>query len=172
MKKWLLIFCLAAVGIILNVLVNFINKEESPKIKISMEGSIFKEIQFIQKKNENIKFELFSQEAMMSDDGKVINLRNLMMFFPEKEFTVKAKSGFYYLESGDILLRDEIEGVSKNYKIYGTEAYWDAKNRTLHSEKPLKLVGNKLTIEGNEGTASADLIELKRGVRAIVYSKK
>ncbi len=172
MRKWLLIFCASAVCIVLIVLVGLMNKEESPKIKISMEGSIFKEIQFIQKKNSYVKFELFSQEAMISDDGKVITLSNLTMIFPEKEFTVKAKNGFYYSESGDILLKDEIEGISKNYKVYGTEAYWDAKSRTLHSEKPLKLVGNKITIEGNEGAASADLIELKKGVKAIVHSKK
>ncbi|MGC8938838.1 MAG: hypothetical protein ACP5KH_07650, partial [Thermodesulfovibrio sp.] len=63
-------------------------------------------------------------------------------------------------------------GFSKDYKIYGTEAYWSAKDKTLYSDNPLKIEGNRFIIEGNSGKASENLIELKKGVKAIVYSKK
>lgn len=169
MKKIILIFA-AVTALVL--IFEYMDKESPLKVKVSMEGSFFKDAEFIQKKDGQLKLKLSSKEAFMSDDGKLMSLKDLTMFFPEKEFTVKAQKGFYYPDSGDLFLSDGIEGFSKDYKVYGTEAYWSAKDRTLYSDKPLKIEGSRFLIEGNSGKAQADLIELKKGVKAIVYAKK
>lgn len=171
MKKLLLIFSITAFVAVLLVIIDYMEKEPVIKMSVAMEGSQFKNAQFIQKKNAQVKMSVASEEAFISDDGKFIELKSLTMFFPEKNFTVKAKRGFYYTESGDFILSEEITGSSEDFKIYATEAYWDAKNNTLYSEKPLKIEGNKFYIEGNTGKANAELIELKKGVMAIVYPK-
>ncbi|GAB5047112.1 LPS export ABC transporter periplasmic protein LptC [Thermodesulfovibrio sp. TK110] len=172
MKKLVLVFAGIIIVIILLVVLNYLERESSVKVKVSMEGSFFRDAQFIQKKDGQLKLQLFSKEALMSDDGKLMDLRELTMFFPEKNFTVKAKKGFYWTESGDLILSEGIEGISKDYKIYGTEAYYSAKDKTLYSDNPLKIEGSRFLIEGNSGKASENLIELKKGVTAIVYSKK
>lgn len=172
MRKFLLILSILSIGIILIIIFNYLEKDESVKLKISMESSVFKEVNFIQKKETQQKFKFYAQEAFMSEDGKILDLNNLTMIFPEKEFEVIAKKGVYYTETGDVYLSKEIEGVSKDYKIYGSEAFWNGKERFLYSEKPIKIVGNKFSIEGNAGIATADFIELKKGVTAIVYFKK
>ncbi|WP_353683610.1 LPS export ABC transporter periplasmic protein LptC [Thermodesulfovibrio sp. 3907-1M] len=172
MKKLVLVFAGIIIVVILLVVLDYLDKEHPVKVKVSMEGSFFKDAQFIQKKDGQLKLQLFSKEALMSDDGKLMDLRELTMFFPEKNLTVKARKGFYWIESGDLILSEWIEGFSKEYKIYGTEAYWSAKDKTLYSDNPLKIEGNRFIIEGNSGKASENLIELKKGVTAIVYSKK
>lgn len=172
MKKIILIFVAIVAIVILVVTLDYMDKESQIKIKVSMEGSFFKDAQFIQKKDGQVKMQLSSKEAFMSDDGKLMEMRYLTMFFPEKDFTVKSQKGIYYPESGDLILSENIEGLSKDYKVYGTEAYWNAKDKTLYSDKPLKIVSSRFSIEGSSGKASADLIELKKGVVAIVYSKK
>lgn len=172
MKKIILIFAVIVVIAILLITLDYMDKESQIKVRVSMEGAFFKDAEFVQKKDGQMKLQLFSREAFMSDDGKFMDMKYLTMFFPEKEFTVKSQRGFYYPESGDLILTEGIEGLSKDYKVYGTEAYWSAKDKTLYSEKPLKVVSSKFSIEGSSGKASADLIELKKGVVAIVYSKK
>lgn len=171
MKKFVLIFIALVFMVVLFAILGYMDKESQIKVRVSMEGSFFKDAEFIQKKDGQVKLQLSSREAFMSDDGKLMEMKYLTMFFPEKEFTVKSQKGFYYTESGDLLLTEGIEGFSKDYKVYGTEAYWNAKDKTLYSEKPLKIVSNRFSIEGSSGKASADLIELKKGVVAIVYSK-
>lgn len=168
MRKFLLIFITAFIAVVL-VIIDYMEKEPIIKTHVSMEGSAFKNAQFVQKKNAQLKMSIISEEAFISDDGKFIELKSLTMFFPEKNFTVKAKKGFYYTESGNFILSEEIAGFSKDFKIYATEAYWDAKDNTLYSEKPLKIEGSRFYIEGNTGKANAELIELKKGVMAIVY---
>lgn len=172
MKKLLLVVASLIVVITLVSVLDYLDRESPVKVKVSMEGSFFKDAQFIQKKDGQLKLQLFSQQAFMSDDGKLMELQGLTMFFPEKNFTVKARKGFYWTESGDLILSEGIEGISKDYKIYGSEAYWIAKDKTLYSDNPLKIEGSRFIIEGNSGKASENLIELKKGVKAIVYSKK
>uniref|UniRef100_A0A7C4AJ50 LPS export ABC transporter periplasmic protein LptC n=1 Tax=Thermodesulfovibrio aggregans TaxID=86166 RepID=A0A7C4AJ50_9BACT len=171
MKRSVLIFAILVLGGILLMIIDYIEKETPIKMRVSVEGSVFKNAQFIQKKNNQLKLSVTSEEAFISDDGKLIELKSLKMFFPEKEFTVKAKKGFYYTESGDFILSEEITGFSKDCTVYGTEAYWNAKDNTLYSEKPLKIEGKRFYIEGNTGRANAELIELKKGVMAVVYPK-
>lgn len=171
MKKIISIFIsLIFVGLLF-ISLSYMDKESQTKVMMSMEGSFFKEAEFIQKRDGQVKLHLSSKEVFMSDDGKLIEMKYITIFFPEKEFTVKSKKGFYYTESGNLILTEGIEGFSKDYKVYGTEAYWNAKDKTLYSEKPLKIVSNKFSIEGSSGKASADLIELRKGVVAVVYSK-
>ncbi|MCS7215699.1 MAG: LPS export ABC transporter periplasmic protein LptC [Thermodesulfovibrio sp.] len=172
MKKLILISFAFFIIVALLVSLDYFEKESQVTVKVSMEGSFFRDTEFIQKREGQLKLKLSSKEAFMSDDGKLMDMRYLTILFPEKEFTVKSKRGLYYPESGDLFLTDGIEGFLKDYKVYGSEAYWSAKDKTLYSEKPLKIVSNRFSIEGNSGKANADLIELKKGVVAIVYSKK
>jgi len=172
MRNFFFVLTIAVLGIAIFLIVNYMDKDSQVKVKISMEGSVFKDVAFIQKKDGQIKLKLASAEAFMSDDGKLLELNYPVMFFPDKEVTVKAHKGYYYPETGELFLREAIEGLSKDYKILGTEFYWNSKDKTLYSEKPLRIEGKRFTIEGNSGRATADLIELKKGVRAIVYSKK
>lgn len=172
MKKFFFVLAIVVFGIVITLIINDIDKDSHVKVKMSMEGSVFKNVSFIQKKEGQLKLKISSQEAFMDEEGKLIELNYPVMFFPEKEVSVKAYKGYYYPESGDLFLKDNIEGSSKDYKIFGTEIYWNSKDKTLYSEKPLRIEGKKFTIEGNAGRATSDLIELKKGVRAIVYSKK
>ncbi len=171
MKKAIFISVILICLVILNFILDYMDKESPLKTKISMESSFFREIEFIQKREGNLKLKLYSQEAKMLEDGKILELGYITMFFPEREFTVKAKKGTYYIETGDIVLKEEIEGFSKDYTILGTEATWIGKDKTLYSDKPLKIKNERFVIEGNAGIARADLIELKKGVTAVVYSK-
>ncbi|MEN2986459.1 MAG: hypothetical protein ABDH16_07385, partial [Thermodesulfovibrionaceae bacterium] len=64
-----------------------------------------------------------------------------------------------------------IEAQGKNFKVYAEEAYWNPQDKTIYSEKPLKIETKKFTIEGNSGKANANLIELNKGVKAVVHIK-
>lgn len=172
MKKVLFILLLLISSVGIFFIIGLLDKEESVKVKLSMEASVFKDVYFMQKKDGDLKLKLYAKEALMNEDAKTLELKSLSMFFPEKEFTVKAKKGIYSTDSGDILLREEVEGYSKDLTVYGSEAQWNGKEKMLISDKPLKIQGNRFIIEGNAGIAKADLIELREGVRAIVYSKK
>lgn len=172
MRKFLLIIFGILTILFLAITIDYMERESPIKAKTLMEGSFFKDTEFIQKKDGVLKIQVSSTEAFMSDDGKLIEMRYLTIFFPERDFTVKSQKGIYYLDSGDLILTEAVEGIAKDYKVYGSEAYWSAKDKTLYSEKPLKIVGSSFSIEGNSGKANANLIELKKGVVAIVYSKK
>ncbi|MCS7164551.1 MAG: LPS export ABC transporter periplasmic protein LptC [Thermodesulfovibrio sp.] len=172
MRKFLLIIFGILTILFLAITIDYMERESPIKAKTLMEGSFFKDTEFIQKKDGVLKIQVSSTETFMSDDGKLIEMRYLTIFFPERDFTVKSRKGIYYLDSGDLILTEAVEGIAKDYKVYGSEAYWSAKDKTLYSEKPLKIVGSSFSIEGNSGKANANLIELKKGVVAIVYSKK
>jgi hypothetical protein len=137
-----------------------------------MEGSTFRDIQFIQKREGQIKLNINSNEAFLCEEGKIIELKELTIVLPDRNFKVLAQKGLYHLETGDFSLMENIEGFAKNFKILATEANWDSKSKVLSSEKPIIIEGKKITIHGNSGKANESFIELKQGVKAIVYSTK
>lgn len=160
------------VTIVIVLAIEYLHKESQVKLKVSMESFFFKEAEFIQRKDGQLKMKVSSEEVFISEDGKSMSLHQLTMFFPEKDFTIKAKKGVYCPDLGDLFLSEGIEGFSKDFRIYGVEAYWSGKHKTLYSEKPLKIEGGRFSIEGGSGKATADLIELKKGVKAVVYSEE
>lgn len=169
-KKFILITLITA-GVISLILL-FENMEKEPQIKLNLEGgvSVFKNAKFIQKKDGKVIIEINSEEAVLNNNNQM-SLQNITMFFPEKEFTVKAQRGIYYTDSSEFLLNGWIEVDGKNFKIYGQQAYWSPKDRTIYSDKPLKIETKRFIVEGNSGKANANLIELDKGVRAVVYVK-
>ncbi len=170
MKKSILFLVLLV--ILLFIILSHIEQETPIKVKIGIEGSTFKDLEFIQKREGQIKLNLYSKEAFLYDEGKLMELKELTIFIPERDFKVFAQKGFYHLETGDFSLREMIEGITKNFKILASEANWDSKSKVLYSEKPIKIEGKKFKIEGGSGKADESLIELKKGVKAIVYSSK
>lgn len=141
------------------------------KFKLSLEGSLFKDTYFVQKKDGEVKLAIKSSETFISDDGKFMELKGVLIDFPEKNFKISAQKAEYYPESGDLYLKGGIEGTSDQIKITATEAHWKGSEKTLYSENPLIITGKNFSITGNGGKAKADLIELNKGVKAVVYSK-
>lgn len=170
MKKSILFLVL--LFILSFVILSHMEQETPVKFKIGIEGSTFKDLRFIQKREGQIKLNLYSKEAFLYDEGKLMELKELTIFIPERDFKVFAQKGFYNLETGNFSLREMIEGITKDLKILAIEADWDSKSKVLYSEKPIKIEGKKFKIEGGSGKADESLIELKKGVRAIVYSSK
>lgn len=170
MKKT--IFFLVLLIILLIIILSYMEQEAPIKVKLGMEGSTFRDLQFIQKREGQVKLNLHSKEAFLYDEGKLMDLKEISIFIPDRDFKVFAQKGLYYIETGDFSLREMIEGVTKNFKILASEANWDSKNKVLYSEKPIKIEGKKFAIEGGSGKANESLIELKQGVKAIVYSSK
>ncbi|MCX7988989.1 MAG: LPS export ABC transporter periplasmic protein LptC [Thermodesulfovibrio sp.] len=170
MKKT--IFFLILVVILFFIIFSYMEQDSPIKVKVGIEGSTFHDVQFLQKREGQIKLNLSSKEAFLYDEGKLMELKDLTIFLPERDFKVFAQRGFYYMETGDFTLIEMVEGITKNLKILAKEANWDAKNKLLYTEKPIKIEGKSFTIEGNSGNANENLIELKKGVRAIVYSSK
>jgi|GEM_PF-562999 LPS export ABC transporter protein LptC len=166
-----LIIAMILVSAIVILLVSDVEKESSVKVKISMEGSTFKNAKYIQKKDNQVKLILNTKETFMSDDGKLMELREVSIYFPEKNFTVNATKGYYYPDKGDFILTESVEGISKDFKVIATEVFYSGKDKMLYSEKPLQIRGKNFIIDGNSGKATSDLIELKKGVNAIVYPK-
>ncbi len=166
------IFLLVFIIALLFFIFSSMDRELPLRVKMGLEGSTFKELQLIQKKEGHIKLVLNSKEAFLYGGGQLVELRDLAIQIPEREFKVFAKKGLYNLETGDFSLREMIEGISKNFKILAEEANWDSKNRILLSEKPIIIEGKRFTIEGNAGKANESLIELKKGVKAIVQTTK
>lgn len=170
MKKT--IFFLILLVILLFIIFSYMEQDSPIKVKVGIEGSTFKDVQFVQKRDGQIKLNLYSKEVLLYDEGKLMELKELTIFLPERDFRVFAQKGFFYMETGNFSLMEEVEGTTKNLKILAKEANWDAKNKLLYSEKPIKIEGKAFIIEGNSGNANENLIELKKGVRAIVYSSK
>ncbi len=170
MKKniFLLVFIIA----LLFVIFSSMERESPLKVKVGLEGSTFRELQLTQKREGHIKLVLNSKEALLHRGGQLVELRDLTILIPEREFKVFAQKGLYNLETGDFSLREMIEGISKNFKIRTEEANWDYKNKILLSEKPIRIEGKRFTIEGNAGKANESLIELKKGVKAIVHTTR
>lgn len=169
-RKIILSFFLVAITIL--IIYSFEEDENQIKMKLLLEGSTFKDTYFVQKKDGEVRVILQAAETFIADDGKLMELKDIIMNFPEKDFKVTARKGYYYQETGDLYLKEGIEGNSKDITIVGTEAYWKRNENTLYSEKPLTIIGRNFSIEGNSGKAKADLIELNKGVKAVVYSKK
>jgi len=170
--KFILIIVISLFSAVVILLISNMEKESSIKVKISTEGSIFKDAQYIQKKDNQVKLLLNAKETIMSEDGKIMKLKEVSIFFPEKNFTVNAIKGYYYPDKGDFTLIENVEGISKDFKVIATEVFYSGKDKTLYSEKPLQIRGKNFIIDGNSGKATSNLIELKKGVNAIVYPKK
>lgn len=166
------IFFLLLIGILLILIFSHMDQESLIKVRIGLERSTFRDLEFIQKRGGQIKINLYSKEAFLYDDGKLMELRELTIFLPERDFKIFALKGIYHTETGDFSLMEMIEGITKNLKILAQEAIWDSQNKVLYSEKPIKIEGKNFTIEGNFGSANENLIELKKGVKAIVYISK
>lgn len=154
------------------VILSHMEQETPAKFKIGIDGSTFKDLQFIQKREGQLKLNLYSKEAFLYDGGKQMELKELTIFIPDRDFKVFAQKAFYNLETGNFSLREMIEGTTKDLKIFTIEANWDSKNKVLYSEKPIKIESKKFKVEGGSGKADESLIELKKGVKAIVYSSK
>lgn len=159
------------IAFVVSVIYYLEDEDNQFKLKLSLEGSLFKDTYFVQKKDGEVKLALKSSETFISDDGKFMELKGVLIDFPEKNFKVSAQKAHYYPELGDLYLKEGIEGSSDQIKITGTEAYWKGSEKTLYSENPLIITGKNFSITGNSGKAKADLIELNKGVKAIVYSK-
>lgn len=170
MRKF--IFFIFFIIFVLVIVINYLEQDSPPKIKISIEGSTFKNVKFTQKKGGQINLNVYSEEIFMSEDGQFMELREINIHFPEGDFKVLAQRGSYYLRDGKLHLKEKIEANIKNLVISTEEAQWDLNNKLILSEKPIKIESKNFIIEGNAGKANQDLIELKRGVKATVYVKK
>lgn len=168
-KKFLLLFLFSALFIV----VFYFSEQDAPvKVKIATEGSMLKDVQFMQKKDGMIKLNVHAKNAFLQEDQRTLKLEQLMIFIPERDFKVTANLGYYDIESGNLTLLENVEGLGRNFKLKTSEASWDSKEKSLFSDKPIIVEGKKFTIEANAGIANENLIELKKGVRAFVYLKK
>ena len=156
-KQW----PLAGIGILMAVVIFFMhgaeeggdNKEERVE-PLAGEGLKLKNIHFTEDSSESeVKWELFAKEVKFSQN------RQFLTFW---DFTLKLKSrdkpgvalvgrrGDYNKESGEITLREGLQGETENgFSMTAEHLLYNQQKGTIHSEKPVRIFGPSISVSGN-----------------------
>lgn len=158
--------------VVVSLVIYLSDDEDSlERVKVSTKGSLLRDTILIQKRDGELRFELKAKETIISEDGRLIEMKDVQLNFHERDLRVTAKEAHYFQDSGDLNFSGGIVGTSKELTLTATDAHWRAHERTLYSDRAITIEGKGFFIVGNSGKAKGDSIELNRGVKAIVFIK-
>lgn len=168
MKK--LVFLLVA-GVLLGIVALYINQERQPQVKVVVaERSEMDDLNIVNRQDGVVKWSLLAKKAIYLTD-KEVQLRDLTITFPDKDFSMKADEGFYNTESRNFRIDTPITATAKNYDIQAKAMFWDGAKNQLVANDRVQIVGRGFTIEGDNLVATADKATLQKNVRAVFHGK-
>jgi hypothetical protein len=168
MKK---LFFLLVAGLLLGIVAFYMNQEREPQIKVVVaERSEMDDLTIVNHQDGAIKWSLLAKKAVYLTD-KDVQLRDLTITFPEKEFSMKSEEGFYNTESRNFRIDTPVTATAKSYDIQAKSMFWDGSKNQLVAHDRVYIVGRGFTIEGDNLVATADKATLQKNVRAVFHGK-
>ncbi len=132
------------------------------------DGSYMEGVHIEQKKGGMLKWRMTAEKATHLNNDK-IRLENVMIHFPEKDFTLSTKEALYSLNNRNLEIPGEIKAHARGYDIEGKNLRWDAVSSSLQAEGGIVIKGKGFLIEGEHLKASQDKAELNKNVKAVFY---
>lgn len=167
--KW--VWLLLAGGILFGIVGYFFNQERDirPKVVVA-ERSEMDDLSIVNRQDGEIKWTLLAKKAVYITE-KDVQLRDLTITFPGKDFSMKADEGFYNTESRNFRIDTPITATAKSYDIQAKSMSWDGAQNRLVAPDRVFIVGKGFTIEGDDLVATASRAQLQKNVKAVFHGK-
>lgn len=168
MKK--ILFGLASL-FLFAVLALYMNQDRDIKAGLDLgASSSMDDIRITQKKSGVVSWILDAKKAVFVSETDV-KLAGLRIEFPEKELTLTSDGGLYDIENRDLKIDGNISASTKNYDILASTLSWDSSKNEVVSDRKVRIVGKKFTVEGDNLAACGNKAKLSRNVRAVFDGK-
>lgn len=99
------------------------------------------------------KWELKAKEGRFFDKSQIVALRDVLLKLDSRDdtsFTIKGNEGDYCRESGEIVLRGDVQGRSTNgYQIETSLLIYRHKEESVETDRPIRVIGPFFQVKGD-----------------------
>ena len=166
MNRAVILFLFSAI-----LLVLIIYLEPSPynyRIRGFLGNSVMKKIQIIKVKKDRTLWWAKIKEATFGKDEHIARLKQISLYWPEKNIELIARRGIYNLSSGKIRLEDAIKGYRGDMEIQTDSLRYNPKKQLLYTKDGITIRGKGFTITGNEASIKdGKKLEIKGNVKSV-----
>ncbi len=164
MTKYLLLPLL----IILSVLFIFQHPFHTEKIGFYHENSIMKNIKIKKISKDSIQWVASIKEARFTGNEDTAYLKNISIYYPEKDFTLTSLNGVYNIEKGAINLDNSVRGFSHKLLFRTNRLQYNPEKGIISANKGVIIKGKRITITGNRARLKEkNKLEIEGNVKTI-----
>jgi len=129
--------------------------------------SYMENVTIIHKKENQMQWTGNIKRVLFSGSEKSAKLDGIVLHFPEKNISLRAKSGIYGLEKNMISLEEEVIASNQDYEIKSENLKWDVGEEKMTSESEVIIKARNFTIKADSMNASREgKVSLSGNVKA------
>jgi LPS export ABC transporter protein LptC len=165
---WMLSFILA-----ISILFILTYRGQNVYINPSFQESSMKSLHLINKRDNEIRWELSAPKATIPEDKKRIFLQSPSLIINNSpEIHVTSGNGIYEIEKDNVTLSTPVK-INIKDAIFETDSLtWNSKDELISTDDPVQVKGNNYIINGTGLTAQVtqQKVRILNNVKAIFYN--
>jgi len=131
-------------------------------------NSYAKEIKVFQYGTKGLQWRADVKKAVIEESRKKILLDNIVIFYPEREFVVRAEKGTYDIKNMTVHLQGRIKGITEGFKIEANNMRYIPQDRILYAKGDVIVKAKYFIINAQEGfIRESHIFEIRGKVRTL-----
>lgn len=160
------ILMVAGVFVVLNY------SDTDVKVHPSFQTSSMKDLHLIRKENNEVKWELSANEAIIPEEKENVYLREISLKINKSpEVYLTSGTGSYVIENENITLNNPVELHMQDKKFITHSLTWSSKDELITTGDPVQFTGENFVINGTGLAAEIKKqnVTITNNVKAIFY---
>jgi LPS export ABC transporter protein LptC len=163
---------IASILVVTGIIVVFNYSDTDVKIHPSFQTSSMKNLLLIRKDNNEVKWELSADEAIIPEKKENIYLRAVSLKINKSpEVYLTSGTGSYSVENEHITLNNPVELHMQDKKFITHSLTWSSKDELITTRDPVQFTGENFVINGTglEAQIKQQNVTITNNVKAIFY---
>ncbi len=107
------------------------------------------DVTIINKSKNTTKWSATVKKVLFADDENSADLKNVTLYFNEKDISLNSDSGIYDFKNSKIDLYGKVTALEKDYKLKSDKLSWDIKNEIMDIDSEVRIDGQNFTIRAD-----------------------
>ncbi len=138
------------------------------KLKGYLDKSVMKDIEIRRIFNSKTQWWARIKEASFTEDEQIALLKDITLYWPEKNLYLNAQNGTYDLNKGRVKLDNAIKGYTEDMVIETDGLKYNPQKRLLYTKEGVTIRGKGFTITGKEASIKdGKKLEIKGNVKSV-----
>jgi len=166
------LFWIASILMVVGIFAVLNYSDTGVKIQPSFQTSSMKNLHLIRKDNNEIKWELSADEAIIPEKKDHIELHSISLKINKSpEVYLVSGTGTYSIENENITLNDPVELHMEDKRFITHSLTWSSKDELITTRDPVQFTGENFVIQGTGLAAEIKQhnVKITNNVKAIFY---